>query len=60
MHSAVDEHVADDAEENQEVDAGIKKIVGQQALWKAAERRSRQGEGGVAHQAAMELRFFRQ
>ena len=28
VHSAVDDHVAEDAEENQEVDAGIKKVVG--------------------------------
>ncbi len=47
-----------DAEENQEVDAGIKKIVGEQALWKTAERRSGERTGGSEHQAAMELRFF--
>ena len=58
VHLAVDDHVAEDAEENQEVDARIEKLVGKQALWKSAERRSGQGTGGNEHQAAMEFRFF--
>ena len=58
VHFAVDDHVAEDTEKNQNIDTGIEKIVGKEPLRKTAERGRGQSAGGHEHEAAMELRFL--